>query len=165
MQHHHARTAYKDHQFAHSALDVQDICALNSDHAALNSERWQQDVGAIIVDDLTDLIQSFKQDGVELGVCDHDGFHEHLGRHDKIVETLLRTQNAFRGFTRDVDKIIGSPLSAGRRVAKQTRKWRWEVDGGPGGRLDHLDVLAPTAADKRVHSQLELHCIHVALQL
>jgi hypothetical protein len=138
---------YKDHQLAHSALDVQDIGALNANNAALESKRWQQNVRAVVLDDLAHLVQALEDDGVNLGVSDHDRLHEDLGGHDKIVQTLLCAQDGLGALTRDVDEVVGPPRCTLGRVTEQPGERRWEVDGGARGRLNHLDVLAATAAD------------------
>ena len=54
------KKTYQLHQLAHSALDVQDVCALNADEAALEAERGQQNVRAVSLDDLTDLIEALE---------------------------------------------------------------------------------------------------------
>jgi hypothetical protein len=90
-----ARPAYKNHQFAHGALNMQDICALDSDHTPLDTEWRQQDVGAIVLDDLSHLVKAFEENGIELGVSHHDRLHKDLCRHDEIMQALLGTQNAF----------------------------------------------------------------------
>jgi len=163
--HVHVRAAYKNHQFTHSALDVQDIGALDSDHASLDAEWRQQDVRAIVLDDLAHFVETLKQDRIQLSVSHHDRLHEDFGGHDKIVQALLRTNDGLGGFTCNIDQIIWPALSTRGRVAEQARKGRREVDGGSSGRLDHLDVLASAPTDQGMHGQFELHRIYIALEL
>lgn len=82
---------------------MQDVGALNSDNASLNAERREQDVRAVVLDDLAHFVEAFEQNGIKLGVCDHDRLDKHFGGHYKIVQTLLSTENTLRVLSRDVD--------------------------------------------------------------
>jgi hypothetical protein len=68
---------------------MKNIGTLDSDHTSLDTERRQQDIGAIVLDDLAHLVKTLEQNSIELGVSHHDGLHKDLCRHDKIVQALL----------------------------------------------------------------------------
>jgi hypothetical protein len=85
---------YECHQLAHSALDMQDIGALDSDNTTLDAQRGQQNVGAVVFDDLANFVKALEQNGIKLGISHHDGLHKDFGRHDEIMQALLGTKDA-----------------------------------------------------------------------
>lgn len=159
------RESYESHELTHGALDMKNIGSLNTDNATLHAQRRQEDVGAIVLDDLAHFVKAFENDGIKLCVCHHDGLHKYLGRHDQIMKALLGPKNAFRVLTSDVDQIIRTSLRAGGSITEKAGEGRGKVNRGPGGRLDQLDVLASPSADQCMHGQLQLHCIHISLEL
>lgn len=79
------KSTHECHQFAHGTLNMQDISALNTDNTALDTERWEQNVGAVILDDLAHFVETLQQNGIELGVSHHHWLHKHLCGHDKVM--------------------------------------------------------------------------------
>lgn len=144
---------------------MQDIGALDANNTSLDTEWREQDIRAIVLNDLAHFVKALKQNGIKLGVSYHHWLHKHLGGHDKIMQSLLRTQDTLRVFTCDVYQIVWSSLCARGCVSKQSRERRREVDGGSCSRLDDLDVLASAAADQGVHGKLELHRVNVSFEL
>ena len=159
------QASYENHQFANGALDMQDISALDSNHTSLYPKWWQQDVRAIVLNNLAHLVQSFEQNCIKLSISNHHWLHKDLGGHDKIMQALFGTNDALGSFSRNIHQVIWSSLSTRGRIPKESGEWWWEVNSSVGGRFDHLDVLAATAANQRVHGQLELHGINVSLEL
>ena len=107
---------YESHQFPHGPFDIQDVGALDSHQTALHPKWWEKNVRAVIFDDLTDLVESLKQDAVELGISHNNRFYEDLGAHDEIMKLLLSMQNIFRSLSGDEHLVFWSPDGAWRAV-------------------------------------------------
>lgn len=144
---------------------MENIGALDAHDTTLQSQGRQKNVGAVVLDDLAHLVKTLEQDRIQLGVRHHHRLHEDFGGHDQVMQALLGTQDGLGALSRDVNQVIRAALGLGRRVAEQAREGRGEVDGRARGRLNQLDILAPSAADERVHGKLQLHRIHVSLEL
>lgn len=156
---------YQSHDLPHGALDVQHFGALNTNQTPLGTELRKEDVGAVHLHHLADLVQTVEQDVVDLVRVDNDILDVDLHAHHKFLKLLLRTCNLLLRITGDVDLVLAATMSTRRRVAENARERRREVNGRASGSLDQLDVLASTAADQGVHGQLQLHSVHVTFEL
>ena len=60
------RHTHQSHQASDSALNVDPMIAKDRDKARLRPNRWSLDIRAVIVHDLLDLVDSFRQKPVQL---------------------------------------------------------------------------------------------------
>lgn len=144
---------------------MQDLSALDTDEASLASQLREEDIRSIHLHHFANLVEAVKQDLVDLARGDHNVFDVDLDAHDQFSQLLLGSCNVLLALARDVDFVFTPSVGSWRRVAEDAREWRREVDGGVGGGLDELDILASTTTDEGMHGQLELHRIHVTFQL
>lgn len=156
---------YQSHDLAYGALDMQSFAALDPDHVALACKRREQDVGAVCLENLADLVEAREENAVNLGRRDSDILHVQSNARNGLMELLLSQFNGLRAFSRDEDIRWVSAAGSRRAVTVHLRERRWEVDGGAGGRLDELYVLPVAAANELVNGQVELGGIDDSAEL
>jgi hypothetical protein len=159
------RLTHQSHYLPHSALNVQNLGALNTDKAPLAAELREENIGTVHLHHLPDLVETIKQNVVNLVGIDDDILDVDLDSHHQLPQLLFGTSNLFLGITRDVHLIFAAAMRTWRSVAENPWEGWGKVDCRAGGRFDELDVLARPTADQGVHGQLQSHGIHMTFQL
>ena len=117
------------------------------DQPTLAPELWEQDIRAICLHDLPDLIETIEQDAVNLVRRYHHIFDVALGVQNQLMQLLLRLIDGLLIVSSDVNLVFTSPMRSRRSVAVDARKWRWKVDGGVRSSFDKSDVLPGPPTD------------------
>lgn len=144
---------------------MQNISSLNANAVPLAAQLWENDIRTVHLHDLSDLIQTIKQDVVNLVSIDPDILNIHLHAHNQFMKLLLGPSDLFLSLARDVDFILTSTMGIGRNVAKDAWEGRWEVNGSASSGLDKLDILAGPTAHQGVRGKVQLDGIHVTFEL
>jgi hypothetical protein len=156
---------YKGHDLADGALDMETFVALDANKSLAGSNRREQHIAAIGLKNLANLVQAVEEDAVNLGGGDGDVLHVDPGAGDGVVNLLLGHGDGLFALAGDEDVGGIAALGVGGAVAVHLREGRGEVDGGAGGGLDELDVLALASAHELVERQVELEGIRDAAEL
>jgi hypothetical protein len=144
---------------------MQHLSALNPNKTALAAQLREEDIGAVHLHDLADLVQPVKQDVVDLARIDHNVLHIYFDTHHQLSKLLLSPCNLLRSFASDINLILASTVRARRGVAENAWEGWGEVDGGASRGFDELNILAGAATDQGVHGQLQLDGINMAFEL
>lgn len=158
-------STHQSHYFPHSALNVQNLGALDTHQAPLAAELREENIGAVHFHHLPDLVEAVKQNVVNLVGIDDDILDVDLDSHHQLSQLLFGTGNLFLGITRNVHLIFTAAMGAWRGVAENSREGWGEVNCRASSRFDELDVLARPTADQSMHGQLQSHGIHMTFQL
>ena len=145
---------YQSHDLPDSTLDMQDLGALNPNKTALAAQLREENIGAVHLHNLANLVQPVEQDVVDLARVDHNVLDIDLDSHHQLSKLLLGPSNLLRRLARDVHLIFASTVRSGRGITKDSWERRGEVDGSASRGFDELDVLAGAATDQGVHGQL-----------
>lgn len=86
------------------------------------TKRRKQCVRAILLDDFLDLVQSIKQDVVDLTSSNGNVFDKGFCGHYQVVKLLLCLQNLVLVLAGDYDFVPRSNEGAGRTVAEYIRE-------------------------------------------
>jgi len=144
---------------------VQNISSLNANAVPLAAQLWENDIRTVHLHDLPDLIQTIKQDVVNLVPIDPDILNINLHAHNQLLKFMLGPSDLFLSLARDVDFILTSAVSIGRNIAEDAWERRWEVNGSASSSLDELDILAGPTAYQGVRGKVELDGVHVTFEL
>lgn len=158
-------STYQGHDLPNSPLHMKDFGALDADQTTLAAQLREKNVGTIHLHHLANLVQSVKQDVVNLAGVDHHILDVNFDSHHQLSEFLLRAGNLFGRLARNVNLIFASTVRTGRGISEDSRE-RWgEIDGGAGGSFDELDVLPSTTTHQGVHGKFQLDGIDVTFEL
>lgn len=121
---------YQSHDLPHSALYVQDFGALHSNQATLASQLWKENVRAIHLHDLADLVEAVEQDAVDLVRRDHNILNIAFRIQDQLMEFLFRLIDVVLAVSRYVYLVLSSPVRSWWGITINAgERWR-EVNGG-----------------------------------
>ena len=81
------------------------------------------------------------------------------------MQLCLGLLDVFRVFTCDPNLVLPSSNGAWGSVTVDSGKWRWEIDGGVGGRFDQSNVLSCSSTYDGVKREFELHHIDGTFEL
>lgn len=141
---------YQSHDLPHSALHVEDFGALHPDQATLASQLWKENVGAIHLHDLADLIQAVEQNTINLMRRDHNILDVTFRVQDQLMELLFGLVDVVLAVSSDVYLVLSSPVRSRWGITINAgKRWR-EVNGGVGYRLDQPDILSSPTTDDGV---------------
>jgi len=129
------------------------------------TERGQQNVRAVLLNDLLDLVQPLKQDIVDLTCSDRNVLDKGLCRHDQLMQPLFGLKNIVLALTRNDDLVSCSWEGANRSVAEDGREEWWKIDCSIRSRLDELDVASMSSADEVVQRKLEFDSVYLSHEL
>jgi hypothetical protein len=131
----------------------------------LAAKLGKNDIGAVHLHDLSNLVQATKKYIVQLGIGDGNVFDKRLGPNNEIAQSQLSIRDLIGQLARNDDFVFWSTSSPCWAVSINLWKWRREVDGGVRRGLYVSDVLARSPTDKGVHRQVNLHSINVKMTL
>lgn len=159
------RFTYKCHDFSNSSLHMKSLVALHSDHVALAGQRREHDVGSIRLKDLPDLVQSTKQDAINLCSWNRHILNVKSKSRSCLVKLLLGHLDGLVRLSSDEDIGRVSATRIRWAVAIHLREWWREVDCSSRRRLDELNILPVTTTNKLVAGQFEASSINNTAEL
>lgn len=138
---------YQGHDVSHRALYVKTLHTLDSDLVALGSKRWELDKGAVGLHDLANLVQSAKQDAINLGSRNHSILHKDSCAAYKFVDLLLCESNILWTIAGDKDLLRIPSICTGGTISVDLGERRREINRSVRSRFDQLDVFSRSTAD------------------